>query len=120
MHIGLLDLEVLVIKLTRWALILIATVIAVIVAIANRHDVAVVFDPFSPQTPFLSIEAPLFSVIFVALFIGMLIGGVTVWVSGFKFRKRARTFKRRIRNLEKKEATAPEVPVPALPDMHSD
>lgn len=112
-------------KLVRSALVFIAALIAVIVAIANRHGVTFVLDPFSPQAPFLSIDAPLFSIIFAAVFIGMLIGGAAVWMSGRKFRKKARVFKKQINLLVKekgkeKNTAPPASSLPALPEPRSD
>ena len=100
----------------RFVFIIPASVIAIIVAIANRHTVTFIVDPFSPNAPALSIDLPLFIIVFGALFIGMVIGGAVAWGSGNSVRRNARTYRRQVRGLEKeREAAAPEAPSPGLP-----
>ncbi len=112
-----MDLETFVKHFYRWVFVLPASVIAVIVAVANRHAATFVFDPFSPDAPALSIELPLFVIVFGAVFIGILIGGGVAWRSGTGVRRKARTYRRQVRGLEKeRDAAQPEVTTPALPD----
>jgi uncharacterized integral membrane protein len=63
-------------------------------AVANRHLVTVSFDPFagtdisSPQ-----ITAPLFFVLFLALMLGVVVGGIAAWLAQGKKRRQAREAK---------------------------
>ncbi len=100
----------------RLVFILPASVISVFIAIANRHRVSFILDPFSPDAPALSIDLPLFAIVIGAIFIGMLIGGAVVWSSGAGGRKKARTYRKQIRGLEKeKDAGAAQAETPSVP-----
>ena len=74
--------------------LLILVPIAIIViafAIANRQMVSVSFDPFTPPevaTGFVA--APLFILLFLALFVGIVLGGVATWFTQGSNRRRAR------------------------------
>ena len=52
--------------------------LAVAFAVGNRGDVSLSFDPFS-DTPY-TVDVPLFIVVFAALILGVLIGGVATWI----------------------------------------
>lgn len=62
----------------------------VALAIANRHKVPLILDPFQPDQPMLSIELPFFTYIFAALVLGVLFGGLATWLSQGRYRKVAR------------------------------
>ena len=65
-------------------------IVLVALAVANRVPVRVAFDPFNPTTSPLAVTLPLFSVVFAALAIGVLLGGAAVWFRQGRFRKAAR------------------------------
>ena len=71
-------------------LILPAGLALVIFAVANRHPVRLNLDPFTPDSPFLAFEAPLFFFLFVTLCAGLLLGGCATWFTQRKWRRRAR------------------------------
>ena len=73
-------------------LILIPIAIIVIAfAIANRQMVSVSFDPFSaPDVVTGFVAAPLFILLFLALFVGIVLGGVATWFTQGGNRRRAR------------------------------
>jgi uncharacterized integral membrane protein len=58
--------------------------------VANRNPVLLSFDPTSRETPALSLTLPLFAIIFAALIIGIVFGGMIVWWRQGKHRKLAR------------------------------
>lgn len=60
-------------------------------AVANRHVVPLVLDPFSPENPAFSVNVPLFWIVFGALMSGILIGGVMAWLKQGRHRKAARS-----------------------------
>lgn len=77
----------------RFLSLLILVPIAVVVvffSVANRDSVTVSLDPFHGGTPALSFSAPLFVLLFAALVLGLLIGGVAAWVRQGRWRKAAR------------------------------
>ena len=74
----------------KWLLLAPVAIVAVIFAVANRNVVTVVFDPFGNDVPGLSLTAPLFLVLFLAVIVGVLIGGFAAWLAQGKNRKSAR------------------------------
>lgn len=67
-------------------------VIALALAVANRHNVLVSFDPFSSdQTG--EIEAPLFIVLILAMMLGVLLGSAATWFSQGKHRRALRAMR---------------------------
>lgn len=65
------------------------SIILVMMAVANRHPVAMVLDPFGGVDS-LSIDAPLYIIMFTALILGVVIGGVAVWLKQGRHRANAR------------------------------
>ena len=82
-------------KLLHWLLLLPLTVIFVAFAIANRQAVTLSLDP-AP----LSIEAPLFGLIFAGVFAGLVAGGLIAWVRVGRWRRRLRDEQKTVRRLE--------------------
>jgi len=75
---------------------LLLALIAAAIAIANRDSVAFRLDPLPYQ-----IDLPLFVIVFAALFVGILIGALAMWLRDGKVRKRVREERRastRLRN----------------------
>ncbi len=80
--------------LFRLIVVLPLAILIVLFAVANRHLVMVSFDPFpgnDVQGPQLT--APLFLLLFLAGAVGVLAGGVAVWLRQGRFRKQARVAK---------------------------
>ncbi|WP_072396535.1 hypothetical protein [Hyphomicrobium sp. CS1GBMeth3] len=67
-----------------------AAALLITLAVANRHSVRLVLDPFRPETPVLSIVMPFYGFLFGALLIGVLIGGAATWLSQGRWRRVAR------------------------------
>src|SRR5690606_17329067 len=63
----------------------------VTLAVANRHSVRLVLDPFRPETPVLSIVLPFYGYLFCALVIGVLLGVTATWLSQSRWRRTALT-----------------------------
>lgn len=85
-----------------------AGVVLVVLAVANRHFVPVRLDPFDPTNEALIFNLPVFVLVFLALFAGLVIGGFAVWVSQGRWRRLARREAREISRLEEKvEGKAP-------------
>jgi uncharacterized integral membrane protein len=73
------------------ALIVVPLAVVIIVfAVANRQSATVSFDPFSSTSPAYAATLPLFVVIFVALIIGVLVGGIAAWIGQARWRRLAR------------------------------
>jgi uncharacterized integral membrane protein len=63
-------------RLLYWVVLLPLAILTVLFAVANRAPVVVSFDPFSSQAPAVAITMPLFIVIFAAMIIGVVLGGI--------------------------------------------
>lgn len=59
-------------------------------AVANRHDVRLVLDPFRPEQPAISVVLPFYAFLFGVLALGILAGGMAVWMSQGRWRRTAR------------------------------
>ena len=65
-------------KLSTALLLVPAAVIAAVVAVANRGDVRLSLDPFSDAHPALVLQMPLFVLAFLAVLLGVFLGGLAV------------------------------------------
>jgi uncharacterized integral membrane protein len=79
------------VKKLLWLLIGIpAAVVLIVFSVANRHPVTMRLDPFHAENPSVAIQLPFFVFLFAAFIAGMVIGGLTVWISQGRYRKAAR------------------------------
>lgn len=69
----------------------VAAVLLVTLAVANRHGVRLSLDPFSPMNPVISIELPFYGYLLAMLIAGILLGGISTWLSQGRWRRLART-----------------------------
>lgn len=77
-------------RLFEFLVLLPIAIALVALAIANRHDVTLALDPFSPEKPAFDVVVPLYVVIFASLMAGVLIGGFMTWLKQGRHRKSAR------------------------------
>jgi hypothetical protein len=63
----------------RWIVLPPVALIVMALAVANRGDVLLSFDPFNPASPAIGVDMPLALIILIAVFIGILIGGISTW-----------------------------------------
>ena len=68
----------------------VAIILLVTLALANRHDVQLVLDPFRPEAPALDVTMPFFFYLFGTLALGVFLGGMAVWMNQGRWRKTAR------------------------------
>jgi uncharacterized integral membrane protein len=80
-------------------------VLLIALAIANRHEAPLVLDPFSPSDPALAYALPLYLLLFGALILGVLLGGIAAWASQHRWRAQAREERSRARHF-RREAEA--------------
>ena len=89
------------------ALILIpVAIVVVLLAVANRGPVTLSLDPFSHEAPEIAVTLPLFAVIFGAVALGVIIGGVMAWLAQSKHRRASRYYRREARRLRQDTARA--------------
>lgn len=67
-----------------------AAALLITLAVANRHSVRLVLDPFRPESPVISVVLPFYGFLFGALLIGVLLGGTATWLSQGRWRRMAR------------------------------
>lgn len=79
-------------------------IVIVVFAVANRQTVMVSFDPFSQTAPAYMVSVPLFVIIFTALIIGVIVGGVAAWVRQSPWRRTARKLDADVRELHEELA----------------
>ena len=107
------------IRFLKALLLLPVAIIVVLLAVANRAPVRLSLDPFSQEAPEFATEVPLYAVIFAALMVGVLIGGVATWLAQAKHRRARRQYSREARQLrtetERMRAKAAPSGVLALP-----
>lgn len=85
-------------KIITFAILLPLLILLLVFALANRASVTITFDPFGLTDPLLSFTAPLFVPLFIALALGVLLGGIAMWFSEGRHRRAARIH---LRDIEK-------------------
>ncbi|MDD7909785.1 MULTISPECIES: LapA family protein [Pseudovibrio] len=108
-------------RFLRNLLLIPIAVVLIALAIANRHSVTVSLNPFNPTDTALAFNIPVFWLLFAAVAVGVLIGGIASWAKQGRYRKEARVKRREAAEL-KNEAerlkqvatvgTAPSLPMP--------
>jgi hypothetical protein len=74
-------------------------ILVVLLAVANRGPVTVSLDPFSREAPEIAFTLPLFALVFLAVMLGVVIGGVAAWLTQGKHRRGERLYRREARRL---------------------
>ncbi|MCJ8521676.1 putative integral membrane protein [Pseudorhizobium tarimense] len=65
-------------------------VLLIVLSVANRQSVTLALNPFRPADSVLSLTAPFFLFLLLALILGMLIGSIGTWWTQGRYRKQAR------------------------------
>lgn len=65
-------------------------IVLIVLAVANRQVVTLALNPFRPEDSLLSISAPFFVFVFLALIVGMAIGASVTWWRQGRYRRQAR------------------------------
>ncbi len=82
-------------RIIRLLLAVIAAIVIIGFAVANRDPVPVRFAPFPIVT-----ELPIYGVFLFGLVIGVLVGGLSVWFTSFAKRREARRLRHKVWALE--------------------
>jgi len=77
-------------KILSWLIWLPVAIIFIVVALANKQNVTFSLDPMSQTDPILAIDIPLFVLLFAALLLGVVFGGIGAWLNQSKWRRAAR------------------------------
>lgn len=87
-------------RLIGWLVLLPLCAIVLIFALANRHLVAVNFNPLTTVDATIpGYGIPLFLVIYICLFVGIALGGLAVWYSQGANRREMRHYRKEVEAL---------------------
>jgi len=78
-------------KLVNVLVLIPVGIVLIVLSVANRQSVTLALNPFRPEDSLLSLTAPFFVFLFLAVILGMVIGSLATWFSQGKHRKRARS-----------------------------
>ncbi len=65
-------------RLTTWIVGVPVALVAVWLALANRAPVILSLDPFSQESPAIALQMPLYLLLFAAVLVGVLLGGLAI------------------------------------------
>ena len=68
--------------------------LVILLAVANRAPVRLSFDPFNVDAPVFSVDLPLYAILFGAVALGIIVGGIFTWLGQGKTRAQARYHRR--------------------------
>jgi uncharacterized integral membrane protein len=88
----------------RWLVGAPIAILVIAFAVANRRWVTLSLDPFSQDAPFASIDMPLWLLLFIGGFIGLLVGWFGSWLAQGKWRKAARDARAEVGQLQQELA----------------
>lgn len=77
-------------KLVNIVVLIPVGVILIVLSVANRQSVTLALNPFRPEDSVLSVSAPFFVFLFLAVVVGLILGAAATWFSQGKYRRRAR------------------------------
>jgi uncharacterized integral membrane protein len=104
-------------KFLAFAILVPLAIIIVMFAVANREVITVSFDPFDPAHPALALKMPLFTLIFMLVAVGVVVGGIAAWLRQQKWRTRARRAEAEARDLRVRlDSAEPRRNLPAVVD----
>jgi uncharacterized integral membrane protein len=86
-------------KIVNWLVILLVTAVVVTFAVANRQRITVNLDPLGITTPPLTASPKAWTLALGMVIIGVIIGGVAVWLRQARWRRNARALDREVRAL---------------------
>jgi uncharacterized integral membrane protein len=102
---------VFVIRFLKALILLPVAILVVLLAVANRAPVTLSLDPFSQDAPEFAAQLPLFAVIFAAVMLGVVIGGVASWLAqGRRLRRETRQLRYETERLKSQGTPATTLP----------
>jgi uncharacterized integral membrane protein len=86
-------------KIVNWVVLLVVTAVVVTFAVANRQRIPVNLDPLGVTNPPLTASPRAWTVALGMVIVGVIIGGVAVWLRQARWRRSARVLDREVRVL---------------------
>jgi uncharacterized integral membrane protein len=83
-------------KLLWWVVLALIALVLILFAISNRETVSVALWPLPDL-----VDLPLYLVLLATLLLGFIVGELTAWVGGWRWRREARRGRQRIAMLER-------------------
>ena len=77
-------------RIVKVVILIPVAIVLIVLSVANRQPVTLAFNPFRPEDSVLSVTAPFFVYLFLAVIFGLVIGSLATWFTQGKYRKRAR------------------------------
>jgi uncharacterized integral membrane protein len=101
-------------RVMSWVVLVPLCAALIVFALANRHPIAVNFNPFAPAGTLGSPGAgvPLFLVVYAVLLVGVLLGGIATWFAQSSHRQRERHWRREAELLRQDLEAARRTPQP--------
>jgi uncharacterized integral membrane protein len=83
-------------RIVGWVVLVPLCLGLIVFALANRHFIVVNFNPFAPVEANVApgYGVPLFVVLYVALLVGVLLGGTATWFAQGRHRRREKHWRR--------------------------
>lgn len=91
------------IRFLKSLVLLPVAIVVVLLAVANRESVRLSLDPFSPE-PVFAFSMPVYVLVFAAVALGIVVGGIGAWLGQGDVRARARHHRRERERLEREVA----------------
>jgi uncharacterized integral membrane protein len=92
-------------KTLRWVVLVPVGIVLLLLGLANREPVRLSLDPFGGDAAGLAVMVPLFVVIIVSIMVGVLIGGIALWINQGRHRRSARSLRREAERLRREADT---------------
>ena len=98
-------------RIVGWLVLLPLCGVLIVFALANRHLVAVNFNPFTAVgEPEIGTGVPFYVVMFAVLLVGVLLGGIATWFAQSQHRRDEKTFRRENERLHRELDAAHRAP----------
>ena len=82
------------VRFLKSLLLLPVAAVVILLAVANRAPVQLSFDPVNVDAPAFSVSLPLYAILFGAVALGIVVGGVFTWLGQGRARASARHHRR--------------------------
>lgn len=107
------------VRFLKSLLLLPVAAVVILLAVANRAPVQLSFDPVNVDAPAFSVSLPLYAILFGAVALGIVVGGIFTWLGQGRARASARHHRREASRYEREvnrlRPYSPEAATPTYP-----